>query len=85
MEEIKRNMKGVDFDVSHVGYQDLRRLKEWGPLLAHMTPEQVDQVLWGSTFDRNGRPIIIINRPKKHKRPPQKYKYINTPTGKVYF
>ena len=84
LDELQRNMKGVPYDISHVGYQDLRRLREWGPLMSHLTPEQIESILWGSSFDRSGKPIVIVNRPKKHKRPAQRYKYVNTPTGKVY-
>ena len=84
LDELERNMKGVPYDISHVGYQDLRRLREWGPLMSHLTPEQIESVLWGSSFDRSGKPIVIVNRPKKHKRPAQRYKYVNTPTGRVY-
>ena len=84
LDELERNMKGVPYDISHVGFQDLRRLREWGPLMSYMTPEQIESILWGSSFDRSGKPIVIVNRPKKHKRPAQRYKYVNTPTGKVY-
>ena len=84
-DDIERNFEGVELDISHVDYQDLKRLKEWGPLLNHMSPHQIKGILSDTRFDPNGRPIIIINRPRKRKKPVQRYKFVNTPSGKVYF
>ena len=84
-DDVERNFEGVELDISHVDYQDLKRLQEWGPLLSHMSPHQIKGILSDTRFDPNGRPIIIINRPRKRKKPVQRYKFVNTPSGKVYF
>jgi len=84
-DDVERNFEGVELDISHVDYQDLKRLKEWGPLLNHMSPHQIKGILSDTQFDPNGRPIIIINRPRKRKKPVQRYKFVNTPSGKIYF
>ena len=84
-DDIERNFTGVDLAISHVDYQDLKRLKEWGPLLSHMSPHQIKGVLSDTNFDPNGRPIIIINKPPQRKKPAQRYKYVDTPSGKIYF
>ena len=84
-DDIQRNFTGVDLDISHVDYQDLKRLKEWGPLLSHMSPHQIKGVLSDTLFDPNGRPIIIINKPPKRKKQAQRYKFVDTPSGKIYF
>jgi len=84
-DDVERNFEGVELDISHVDYQDLKRLQEWGPLLNHMSPHQIKGILSDTRFDPNGRPIIIINRPRKRKKTTQRYKYVDTPSGKVYF
>ena len=84
-DDVERNFEGVELDISHVDYQDLKRLKEWGPLLNHMSPHQIKGILSDTRFDPNGRPIILINRPRKRKKNAQRYKYVDTPSGKVYF